>query len=90
MASTDWGFSQSSLGGRVHRSIMWAKQVVERHGGEISINSAPGRGTSVVLSLPPRRSLVRRLQDGIALSLSSRETYCQGGAKGYVDYPVAS
>ena len=25
MASTDCGFSQSPLAGRVHRSIMWAK-----------------------------------------------------------------
>jgi hypothetical protein len=25
MASTDWGFSQRPLAGRVHRSIMWAK-----------------------------------------------------------------
>jgi signal transduction histidine kinase len=37
------------------------KQVVERHGGEVSINSAPGRGTSVVLSLPPQTSDSRRV-----------------------------
>lgn len=34
--------------------------------------------------------LVRRLRDNIALSPSSRETYYQGGAEGYVDYPAAS
>lgn len=34
--------------------------------------------------------LVRRLQDDIALSPSNRETYYQGGAEGYIDYPAAS
>ena len=34
--------------------------------------------------------LVRRLRDDIPLSASSRETYYQGGAGGYLDYPVAS
>ena len=31
--------------------------------------------------------LVRRFRDDIALTLSSRETYYQGGAEGYIDYP---
>jgi N-ethylmaleimide reductase len=34
--------------------------------------------------------LVSRLREDIALSPSSRETYYQGAAEGYVDYPAAS
>jgi N-ethylmaleimide reductase len=33
--------------------------------------------------------LVHRLKDGVALSPSHRETYYQGGAGGYIDYPAA-
>lgn len=33
--------------------------------------------------------LVHRLRDDVALSPSSRETYYQGGAEGYIDYPAA-
>jgi N-ethylmaleimide reductase len=34
--------------------------------------------------------LVRRLREDLSLNPSSRETYYQGAAEGYVDYPVAS
>ncbi|MEA2866583.1 MAG: N-ethylmaleimide reductase [Bradyrhizobium sp.] len=34
--------------------------------------------------------LVRRMRDDIALSLSNRDLYYQGGAHGYTDYPPAS
>lgn len=37
------------------------KQVVERHGGEVTIDSAPGQGTRVVVSLPAAASEGRRV-----------------------------
>jgi N-ethylmaleimide reductase len=34
--------------------------------------------------------LVRRLKDGLPIAPSNRETYYQGGAEGYIDYPRAT
>jgi signal transduction histidine kinase len=34
-----------------------AKSLIERHGGSITIASAPGEGTTVTLSFPPERTL---------------------------------
>jgi methionine synthase II (cobalamin-independent) len=36
MAGSDWGFSQSPLGARVHRSLMWAKLRSLAEGAEIA------------------------------------------------------
>jgi 5-methyltetrahydropteroyltriglutamate--homocysteine methyltransferase len=42
MAGTDCGFSQSPLAGRVHRSIMWAKQRTLAEGATIASKMAWG------------------------------------------------
>jgi two-component system, cell cycle sensor histidine kinase PleC len=34
-----------------------AKSLIERHGGSIAIESAPGKGTTVTLAFPPERTL---------------------------------
>jgi N-ethylmaleimide reductase len=59
-----------------------------------SANAAIGSGHADLVSFASffigNPDLVRRLRDDIALNPSSRETYYQGGAEGYIDYLAAS
>jgi len=43
----------------------------------------------VVTAPMTRGRALRRLRHGLPLGASSPETYYQGGAQGYVDYPAA-
>ena len=42
------------------------KTLVELHGGELEIASAPGRGTTVTVRFPPSRSLARPVEAAVA------------------------
>jgi N-ethylmaleimide reductase len=59
-----------------------------------SANAAIGSGHADLVSFGSffigNPDLVHRLQDDIVLNPSSGETYYQGGAEGYIDYPAAS
>ncbi len=58
--------------------LSMAKQVVERHGGEIWIESGEGRGTTVSVRLP--RNPPRGLSAGPALDFQRGEAYHDGSA----------
>ncbi len=58
--------------------LSMARQVVERHGGEIWIESREGRGTTVSMRLP--RNPPRGLSVGPALDFQRGEAYHEGSA----------
>jgi len=49
-ASTARGFAGTGLG------LAGAKAIIEQHGGSIALDSAPGAGTTVTITLPPHAS----------------------------------
>jgi signal transduction histidine kinase len=45
-----------------------AVRLVELHGGALTVDSEPGRGTTVTFTLPPERARHRKTPVGIALA----------------------
>jgi CheY-like chemotaxis protein len=69
--------SRAALGG-TGLGLFLTRQVVEQHGGRLSVASVPGDGTTVSLSLP-RTEPLQRASEGVALVGATRSA---GGPRG--------
>jgi len=76
--------------GPLFRGALVVNGGYDRESAEAAVTSGAAQAVSFGAPFVSNPDLARRLELGVPLTPADRETFYQGGAKGYVDYPVSS